>query len=63
MYYGIDEDKKIALAVFDEEQKKYFGPIAVELEPISNFYAAEEYHQDYLEKNPGGYCHVDFGKL
>ena len=23
----------------------------------------EEYHQDYLEKNPGGYCHVDFGKL
>ena len=63
VYYEADEDKKIAGAVFAEEQKKYSGPIAVELEPVSNFYAAEEYHQDYLEKNPEGYCHVDFSKL
>ena len=63
VYYETEEDKKIAAGLFAVEQKKYSSPIAVELEPISNFYAAEEYHQDYLEKNPGGYCHVDFGKL
>ena len=63
VYYETDEDKKIAAAVFAEEQKKYSSPMAVELLAISNFYAAEEYHQDYLEKNPGGYCHVDFSKM
>ena len=34
------------------------APLAVELEPLRNFYAADEYHQDYLVKNPGGYCHL-----
>ncbi len=33
-------------------------PLAVELLPLRNFYRAEEYHQDYLEKNPTGYCHL-----
>ena len=33
-------------------------PLAVELLPLQNFYRAEEYHQDYLEKNPNGYCHL-----
>ena len=32
--------------------------LAVELEPLRNFFTAEEYHQDYLDKNPGGYCHI-----
>jgi peptide methionine sulfoxide reductase msrA/msrB len=34
------------------------APIVVELEPLANFYSAEEYHQDYLDKNPSGYCHL-----
>ncbi len=33
-------------------------PIAVEVLPLQNFCSAEEYHQKYLEKNPGGYCHI-----
>lgn len=33
-------------------------PVVVEIEPLRNFYPAEEYHQDYLDKNPGGYCHI-----
>ena len=30
----------------------------VELMPLENFYTAEEYHQKYLDKNPGGYYHI-----
>ncbi|WP_459130193.1 peptide-methionine (S)-S-oxide reductase MsrA [Guggenheimella bovis] len=33
-------------------------PYAIEVEPLQNFYPAEAYHQDYLKKNPLGYCHV-----
>lgn len=35
----------------------------VEIEPLRNFYPAEEYHQDYLDKNPNGYCHVSLKKM
>lgn len=38
--------------------KNYSKPVVVEIMPLDNFYDAEEYHQDYLEKNPTGYCHV-----
>jgi peptide methionine sulfoxide reductase msrA/msrB len=34
-----------------------------EVEPLENWWPAEEYHQKYLEKDPNGYCHVDFSKL
>ena len=39
--------------------KKYSKPIVTEVMPAMPFYPAEEYHQNYLRKNPGGYCHVD----
>ncbi len=45
--------------VMVEEQKKYKIPLAVEVLPLKNFYTAEEYHQKYLDKNPGGYCHIN----
>jgi methionine-S-sulfoxide reductase len=32
--------------------------VAIEVEPVHCFYRAEEYHQNYLDKNPGGYCHL-----
>ncbi|MDR2338745.1 MAG: peptide-methionine (R)-S-oxide reductase MsrB [Deltaproteobacteria bacterium] len=38
-------------------------PIAVECLPLANFYPAEGYHQKYLEKNPGGYCHIPEGRF
>ena len=42
----------------EKEAAKYHQPLAVELKPLDNFYPGEEYHQDYLNKNPGGYCHI-----
>lgn len=38
--------------------RDYKKPLVVEIEPLRNFYEAEAYHQDYLKKNPGGYCHI-----
>ena len=35
----------------------------IEIKQMNNFYPAEEYHQDYLDKNPGGYCHVNLGLI
>lgn len=40
-------------------QKNYSKPLAIEVGELKNFYPAEDYHQDYLEKNPGGYCHIN----
>lgn len=36
--------------------KKGYGPIRTVIKELTNFYLAENYHQDYLEKNPNGYC-------
>ena len=58
IYYTNDEDLPIIEKVFDEIQKNYHQPLAVEKMPLECFYAAEEYHQDYLDKNPTGYCHL-----
>ena len=52
-------EQKIVAAAIAREQKKYTAPIVVENVPLKNFYLAEEYHQDYLIKNPNGYCHID----
>ena len=41
-----------------EVEKTLGQPLAVETGPLRNFFSAEEYHQKYLDKNPGGYCHI-----
>lgn len=45
-------------AEMDKLAKKYRAPIVVEVAPLQNFSPAEAYHQDYLNKNAGGYCHI-----
>lgn len=52
-------DSAVIEAAMKEQQAKYNKPIVVETTPLENFYEAEEYHQDYLAKNPNGYCHID----
>lgn len=41
-----------------EEQKKYEKKIVTEVKPLERYFKAEDYHQKYLVKNPGGYCHI-----
>lgn len=63
IYYQDDSDLVVIQKVIANEQVKYRRPIATEVLPLENYYLAEEYHQDYLKKNPGGYCHVDLSNL
>ena len=58
VYYTDSSDEATISKVFDEEQKHIQGKIVVENLPLKNFYKAEDYHQDYLDKNPDGYCHL-----
>lgn len=58
IYYTDAADRTIIDKVYDEEQSKYAEPLVVEREPLQNFYPADAYHQDYLDKNPNGYCHL-----
>lgn len=59
IYYIDAADKPIIDDMLKKEAKKYNMPIVVENEPLTGFDLAEDYHQDYLAKNPNGYCHVD----
>ncbi len=62
IYYIDENDLEIINKSKEIEQKKYKDPIVTEIEPLKVFYDGEEYHQKYLKKNPGGYCHIDLSK-
>lgn len=58
IYYVDERDLDIINKVMLEQQMQYEDEIVVEVMPLENFYSAEDYHQDYLDKNPNGYCHL-----
>ncbi|MBR0573425.1 MULTISPECIES: peptide-methionine (R)-S-oxide reductase MsrB [Pasteurellaceae] len=62
VYYQNEMDKAVVSKVIEQQQKKYQDKIQVEVEPLKNYVLAEDYHQDYLAKNPNGYCHIDLEK-
>lgn len=62
IYYQNEQDKAVIDAALKTLQSKYQEPIQIEVEPLKNYVEAEEYHQDYLKKNPNGYCHIDIKK-
>ena len=59
IYYTDESQLPVIKVAIGREQRKYNEKIAVEVLPIENFYTAEEYHQDYLDKNLNGYCHIN----
>ena len=62
--YYVDEDDRAAIEkVFDDVRAQYDRDVVTELEPLGAWCEAEDYHQDYLKKNPNGYCHIDFSSL
>ena len=58
IYWSDKEDKADIEMIFNEMQNRYPLPIVVEKKPLECFYPAEDYHQDYLIRNPEGYCHL-----
>lgn len=63
IYYTNEEDHDIILNYIKNLEKKLNKDIVVEVVPLTNYYLAEDYHQDYLIKNPSGYCHIDLNLL
>lgn len=62
IYYDDEESRAIVERAAEAEKEKH-RRFYVEVKPLENFYAAEEVHQDYLVKNPQGYCHISPAKM
>ena len=58
IYYVDETMVPVLRAELDKLAAKLGQPLAIELKPLEQFFPAEEYHQDYLIKNPAGYCHI-----
>jgi peptide-methionine (S)-S-oxide reductase len=61
IFYADDQEKQSAEEMVEivNESGRWENPVVTSLEPLQRFWPAEEYHQDYLVKNPGGYtCHA-----
>lgn len=61
IFVGSDEEKEIAQEMIEivNESERWSDPVVTTLEPLTHFWPAEANHQDYLERNPGGYtCHA-----
>lgn len=59
VYWTDPADRAVIEYRLARVQEEYAEPVAVEVEPLEQFFLAEDHHQDYLANNPGGYCHID----
>jgi len=58
IYYTDNADQPLLQRIYNQVQQQVGQSLAVQLRPLENFFTAEEYHQDYLDKHPNGYCHI-----
>lgn len=58
IYYRDESDLPAIRRICERISGELGSPLAVEVKPLKNFYRAENEHQNYLEKHPGGYCHI-----
>jgi methionine-S-sulfoxide reductase len=63
IYYADAEDLPVIRQSLTAEQNRYSKPIVTEVVPLGKYFPAETYHQHYLDKNPGGYCHINISDL
>lgn len=63
IYFTNGDDEIIIKEFLNELEIKTNKKVVTECLPLKNYYKAEEYHQNYLDKNPSGYCHVDLNLL
>lgn len=63
IYYKNLPDREKIEGFIDKKQAQYHKKILTEVLFLENFYKAEEYHQEYLDKNPKGYCHIDMALI
>lgn len=65
IFYEDNEQRELAeeSKTLLDQSGKYSKPIATTIEQAGTFWKAEDYHQQYLEKNPGGYCHVNMSQV
>ncbi len=59
IYYTDKADIPIINQAIKALSAEYQRPVMIEVKPLENVYPAETYHQDYLDKNPNGYCHIN----
>lgn len=59
IYYTDPADLPVIQQSISQLAQRYEAPIVIEVEPLRNFYPAHDDHQDYLDKNPHGYCHIN----
>lgn len=60
IFYANDTEEQAAKKAIERNQNYWDAPIVTRLEPLDTFWSAEDEHQDYLQKNPGGYtCHYE----
>lgn len=63
IYWTNESERQTIEQVYCEIQSKYSSALAVEKCPLKCFYPAEDYHQEYLIRNPEGYCHISLSLL
>ncbi len=63
IYYTDETDRPVIDDSIARLRKRYRSPVVIEVKPLLNFSPAEEYHQNYLDKNPDGYCHIGKEKI
>lgn len=63
VYWTDAADEAVVREELGKLASQYEVPLVTEAEPLQCYYNAEEYHQKYLDKTPGGYCHVPFADI
>jgi peptide methionine sulfoxide reductase msrA/msrB len=63
IFYKNEDDEQVISNFIESIKSEYDSEIVTEVEPLENFVIGEEYHQDYLEKNPNGYCHINLSDI